>query len=64
MVKEIEADTASEVAAMCLVLEKISIPIPRILKSFVQTGTNAAMFFMEYIDGDPLFRHSSFYYTT
>jgi aminoglycoside phosphotransferase (APT) family kinase protein len=64
VVKQIVADTTSEVAAMRLVLEITSIPVPRVFQSFVQAGTNAAIIFMEYIDGEPLDQVWETYTTT
>ncbi|KAK6065384.1 hypothetical protein SCUP234_12587 [Seiridium cupressi] len=48
------ASAEAEVAAMRLVRERTSIPVPRTLKSFKQPECDVSVIFMEYVDGDPL----------
>lgn len=53
VVKMISPASLAEAAMMTLVREKTSIPVPRILKSFVQPDDGFAIIFMEHIKGQP-----------
>jgi hypothetical protein len=45
---------SAEAAAMSLVRERTSIPVPRVLKSIKQPGEDFGYIFMEHVDGEPL----------
>ncbi|KAI3325029.1 kinase-like domain-containing protein [Xylariaceae sp. AK1471] len=54
VIKRIEPASSAEVAAMRLVHEKTSIPVPQVLKFVSRPDDDMAIIFMEYIDGEPL----------
>lgn len=54
VVKLISPASLAEAAMMSLVREKTSIPVPRVLKSFIQPNQDFAIIFMERINGQPL----------
>lgn len=54
VVKLISPASLAEAAMMSLVRERTSIPVPRVLKSFVQPKDDFAIIFMERVNGQPL----------